>query len=145
MTDNHSNMVHSNNNEFGIVIDTGKSLYSLESIIQAVIEKMIESGKIIYCTSSIKPPGWNQEVWSKIPEDQRDYYWKIHVERGFVPSDQRGQQSQENMANKITSAVRQLQQQEMHARSGSVPLDVQKRFERLKKEQLQKVSVQLVG
>jgi DNA-damage-inducible protein D len=102
----------------------GKELAQLQSQVQNLLPP----------SADFIPPGWNAEVWEKLPEQDKRHFRFLFRRRRFQPSGLIENNS--SISFTLTEQVKRKQKQELEAAVGEISPDEQERFEAAKQEAL---------
>ena len=105
--------------------------------LQSQVQKLLSSSDdCSYKKSNYIPPGWNKEVWSKLPEQDKRHFRFLYRRRGFKPNYHTEDESAS--METLTLQVKQKQRNELKAIVGDVSPKEKARLEAAKKEVLKR-------
>ena len=124
-------------NKLETALDAINSLNSANAQLQSQVQKLLSSSdNCSYKKSNYIPPGWNKEVWSRLPEQDKRHFRFLYRRRGFKPNYHTEDESAS--METLTLQVKQKQRNELKAIVGDVSPKEKARLEAAKKEVLKR-------
>jgi len=111
-----------------VIEEQGKAISVLQSQIQNLLPQRAD----------FIPPGWDAEVWHKLPQQDKRHFRFLFRRRRFRPS-QQGQDEPLALPAVTTEQMKQRQRAEVERLIGQVPPQEQQRLEAAKREALQQL------
>ncbi|MBD2168864.1 DNA-damage-inducible protein [Calothrix membranacea FACHB-236] len=111
-----------------VIEEQGKAIAQLQSQIQNLLPS----------SADFIPPGWNEEVWQKLPPQDKHHFRYIFRRRGFRPSGQ-GKNEQLTLPVVTTEQLKQRQRTEFEQLVGESSAQEKEKLEAAKQEALKQL------
>ncbi|BAY93759.1 MULTISPECIES: Rha family transcriptional regulator [unclassified Tolypothrix] len=113
------------------IADQGKAIAQLQSQIQNLLPP----------SADFIPPGWNEEVWRKLPRQDKHHFCFLYRRRNFRPSGQ-GKDGQLALPPVTTEQLKQRQRAEFEQLVGESSAQEKQQLEAAKQEALKQLWLQ---